>query len=65
MVTTLEMMCPFCGQWHRVEVLKISCEMYMAGELAQDAFPYLSKTEREQVISHVCPDCQKNIFGGA
>jgi hypothetical protein len=30
--------------------------------LAQDAFPYLSATEREQLISHICPDCQHDIF---
>jgi len=33
------------------------------GELAQNAFPYLSATEREQLISHICPKCQDSIFG--
>ena len=44
---SLEMVCPFCGQVHSVEVFETSYVMYMAGELAQNAFPYLSKVERE------------------
>ena len=61
---SLEMVCPFCGQVHSVEVLEVSYVMYTAGELAQNAFPYLSKVEREQIISHICPECQEDIFGG-
>lgn len=61
---SLEMVCPFCGQVHSVKVLEASYVMYTAGELAQNAFPYLSKTEREQIISHICPECQEDIFGG-
>ena len=60
---SLEMVCPFCGQVHSVDVFETSYVMYMAGELAQNAFPYLSATEREQIISHMCPDCQKDIWG--
>lgn len=58
----LEMVCPFCGQIHNVEVLEISYVMYMAGAQAQDAFPYLSATQREQIMSHICPSCQAWIF---
>lgn len=61
---SLEMVCPFCGQVHSVEVLATSYVAYKAGELAQNAFPYLSKVEREQIISHICIDCQADIFGG-
>lgn len=63
-IISLEMVCPFCGQVHSVDVFETSYVMYMAGELAQNAFPYLSKAEREQIISHICPDCQEDIFGG-
>ena len=58
----LEMVCPFCGQVHSVKVLEASYVMYTAGELVQNAFPYLSATQREQIISHICPDCQASIF---
>ena len=60
----LEMICPFCGQVHSVEVLETSYVKYKAGELAQYAFPYLSSVEREQILSHICIDCQADIFGG-
>ena len=59
---SLEMVCPFCGQVHSVKVLEASYVMYTTGELAQNAFPYLSATQREQIISHICPDCQASIF---
>jgi len=35
-----------------------------SGELVQVAAPDLSPEEREVLISGLCPDCQKAIFGG-
>lgn len=55
--------CPFCGAEHEVNV---PFEGYLAwgnGELIQDALPMLTATEREQLISNLCPTCQKEIFG--
>lgn len=63
-IINLEMVCPFCGQVHSVDVFETSYVMYMAGAQVQDVFPYLSATQREQLISHICPECQKDIFGG-
>lgn len=62
--TTVVNTCPFCGKQHKVEVDGSDYFAYMDGELAQNAFPYLSATEREQIISHICPACQQSIFGG-
>lgn len=62
--TTLVMACPFCGKEHSVDIASSDYFAYMDGELAQNAFPYLSATEREQIISHICPACQESIFGG-
>ena len=59
----LEITCPICGRTHYVEVTEESYTAYANGELCQRAFPYLSATEREQIISGLCPDCQKKIFG--
>ena len=59
----LEMRCPFCGGEHSVEVRERDFNAYNGGELAQRAFPYLSATQREQVISHICPKCPEGIFG--
>ena len=59
----LEMVCPFCKEVHSVDVFETSYVMYMAGAKVQDVFPYLSATQREQIISHICPDCQEDIWG--
>ena len=56
------MRCPLCDEEHSVEVGIRELENYENGALAQVAFPNLSTTEREQIISHICPQCQKKIF---
>ena len=55
--------CPFCGQPHTVNVDIIDYFNWIDGELAQNVFTYLTATEREQLISGICPECQKGIFG--
>ena len=57
------LICPFCGAEHSVMVEMEDYFAWQDGELAQKAFPYLSATEREQLISHICPECQDKIFG--
>jgi predicted RNA-binding Zn-ribbon protein involved in translation (DUF1610 family) len=59
----LTMECPFCGQEHEVEVSEQSYVDYLLGDLAQIAFDYLDAIQREQIISHICPECQKKFFG--
>lgn len=51
--------CPFCGKEHFVTVNM----PWENGELIQKAMPSLSATEREQLISHICPKCQVSVFG--
>lgn len=63
MKVELVMRCPFCDTEHSVEVGIRELENYENGALAQNAFPNLSATEREQIISHLCPQCQEKIFG--
>lgn len=60
---TLVTECPFCGNLSEVEVSAEDYEKYCAGELAQNAFPYLSPEEREVIISGMCVKCQKEFFG--
>lgn len=55
--------CPFCGKTHAVEVEFTAYTAWLNGELIQNAMPNLSATEREQLISGLCPACQKSIFG--
>ena len=56
--------CPFCGEYHEVEVSESDYAAWCGGELAQDAFPYLSADEREILISGICSDCWERMFGG-
>ena len=60
--TVLEMTCPFCHTEHYVLVADEDLERYLSGELAQVAFKDLDPTEREQIISQLCPSCQEEIF---
>ena len=60
---TVVLACPLCGADHEVEV---NFEEYMAwqnGECIQYAMPNHSATEREQLITGMCPKCQVKIFG--
>ena len=59
----LEMTCPICRADHYVDCREEQYNAYCNGELARVAFDDLSATEREQIISHVCPNCQEKIFG--
>lgn len=54
--------CPFCCKDHDVKVQIAEWFNYVNGETATNAFPKLSSTEREQIISEICPDCQNTIF---
>ena len=55
--------CPFCGEDHAVEVNLAQYEAWQNGELIQNAMPDLTPTEREQLISGLCPKCQAKMFG--
>lgn len=55
--------CPFCGKEHSVEVSESAFYKWQGGILIQNAMPTLSATEREQLISRICPACQANLFG--
>lgn len=56
--------CPFCRKEHHVKVNEDAYYRWQNGELIQNAMPDLSPTEREQLISNLCPECQEIIFGG-
>ena len=59
----LEMTCTFCGAHHHVDCREEQYNAHCNGEVAQVASDELNATESEQRISHICPDCQKKIFG--
>ncbi len=55
--------CPFCGHTHEVEVNKVDFLDWLAGMMAQDAFPYLSADEREMLITGIDSKCWNKYFG--
>lgn len=59
----VSMVCPFCGNEHTVEVSEYAFYQWEDGASIQTVMPTLSATEREQLISHICPSCQVSIFG--
>ena len=60
---TIEYRCPFCTHTKRHDFPTDGfTKWYMEGMLVQEAFPTLSATDREVLISHICPDCQEKIF---
>ena len=55
--------CPLCGADHEVDVNLDEYLAWQGGECIQYAMPNHSATEREQLISNLCPECQRKIFG--
>lgn len=59
----IKMECAICREWHSVECSANGFHAWQRGKLIQYAMPELSATEREQLISGMCPKCQDRIFG--
>lgn len=59
----VEIHCPICEKHHFVEINESAYYHRRDGMLVQNAMPDLTSTEREQLISKLCPDCQKLVFG--
>lgn len=55
--------CPFCGKEYTYDLPTEGYDRWFHGELVQVAFPNISPTVREHLISHLCVDCQKQVFG--
>ena len=59
----VEMFCPLCGKKHLVSVREKDYLAWRNGTLIQKAMPYLSAEQRDQLVTEICPHCQKKIFG--
>lgn len=57
--------CSFCTDKVKIVVNTEDYVDWMNGKLAQNAFPYLSKGEREIMISRMCERCFDNVFKDA
>lgn len=60
-----KMICPCsqCHQYYVVEVAEQDFAAWQEGKYVQDAFPYLSKADRELLISKTCNRCWYEMFG--
>lgn len=59
---TIKMECVWCGKEHSIVCSRDGFTAWRLGDLCQKAMPELSATEREQLISGICPDCQNKIW---
>lgn len=61
-VWTLHLRCCHCGVEQSFDVISADYDNWQAGELAQNAFPYLSPGQREMMISQTCDTCWDRMF---
>lgn len=60
----LDVQCMHCHKWYDIEVDKEDFNSWENGTyLIQDALPYLTKGERELLISNTCDSCWDKMFG--
>jgi hypothetical protein len=57
MRTLIETTCPICQSNHDVVVEVAALHKWQSGALIQDAFPMLSASERELLITGICDNC--------
>lgn len=55
--------CVFCHKFVEIEMSAEGYKKYIEGALVQDAFPEMRVEDREFLISGICEDCQKYVFG--
>lgn len=55
--------CRRCGNIVTLSIRDKDLTDWRSGKYAQDAFPYLSPSQRELIISQTCGSCWTAIFG--
>ena len=57
--------CPFCGKTHSFKTdaseFKKGLDAYSDGALVQNAWPSLTSSQRELLISGICDECWNNM----
>lgn len=57
-------MCPYCERLTELDVPDAGYKAWMDGELIQDALPMLTDSEREVLLTGICPTCWDELEGG-
>ena len=60
--TIMPVVCEECGEVFDIAVDFEDLLNWKAGELVQNAFPYLTPSERELLISQTCGDCWNQLY---
>jgi hypothetical protein len=55
--------CRMCQQYRVILVAENDFTAWRDGKFVQDAFPYLSKEDRELLVSQTCNECWYEMFG--
>lgn len=58
----IEIKCKFCGDIHKIKVYPSHLETWKNGENIQDALTELNASQRELLISGICPKCWNEMF---
>lgn len=66
MEVAIEFNCPICGESQELMVELRDWKKFIKGikeeiDIEDIIMPYLTPTEVTQLLSHICPDCQKKI----
>ena len=59
---TLTQICPHCNKDAAVSVVRHHYHRWIAGELAQHAFPEMKPEDREMLISGIHPQCWEEMY---
>lgn len=63
-ITLVNCECPHCEHSYTVVVSTDDYARWKQRKLlVQDAFPYLTAAEREQLITGICPPCWEDLWG--
>lgn len=54
--------CPKCGKQEVIEVQAPDLYKYNQGAFMQDAFPYLTPSQRERLMTGICGPCFDKLF---
>lgn len=56
-LTVISTKCPFCGNKNKIVVNVDAYKKWQSGALIQNAFPKLSVSNRELLITGICDPC--------
>ena len=63
-VYTFSIPCRYCDEIQRIPVPGRALYELNQGESVQNACSMMSDSDREMLITRICPACWKNLFGG-